>query len=79
MAEAKYIPRLKAEYQDKIVKVLEKELKIDNVNNVPKLDKVIVSCGVGKKRDDKRFTETVENLDVTWKSGNIRIEYNNSN
>jgi large subunit ribosomal protein L5 len=61
MAEAKYIPRLKAEYQDKIVKVLEKELKIDNVNNVPKLDKVIVSCGVGKKRDDKKFTETVEN------------------
>ncbi len=28
---------------------------------------------------EKTFTETVENLDVTWKSGNIRIEYNNSN
>lgn len=59
MADPKYIPRLKEEYNTKIVKALEKELKLDNVNQVPKLDKVIVSCGVGKKRDDKRFTETV--------------------
>ncbi|MBQ3306308.1 50S ribosomal protein L5 [Candidatus Saccharibacteria bacterium] len=60
MAEKKYTPRLKALYNDKIVKTLEKELKLDNVNQVPKLEKVIVSSGVGKKREDKRFTETVE-------------------
>ncbi|MDO4978816.1 MAG: 50S ribosomal protein L5 [Candidatus Saccharibacteria bacterium] len=56
----KYIPRLKEKYNKEIVKSLEKELKLDNVNKVPKLEKVIVSCGVGKKREDKRFTETVE-------------------
>ena len=56
----KYIPRLKELYTTKFVKELEKELKVDNVNQVPKLEKVIVSCGVGKKREDKRFTETVE-------------------
>ena len=54
-----YTPRLKVLYQDKIVKDLEKELNIKNINQVPKLEKVIVSCGVGKKREDKHYTETV--------------------
>lgn len=56
---AEYTPRLKVLYQDKIVKDLEKELNIKNTNQVPKLEKVIVSCGVGKKREDKHYTETV--------------------
>lgn len=56
---AEYTPRLKVLYQDKIVKDLEKELNINNINQVPKLEKVIVSCGVGKKREDKHYTETV--------------------
>ena len=56
----KYVPRLKELYNKELVKKLEKELKLENVNQVPKLEKVIVSCGVGKKREDKRFTETVE-------------------
>ncbi len=60
MADTKYIPRLKEKYNKEIVKKLEKELKLENVNQVPKLEKVIVSCGVGKKREDKRFVETVE-------------------
>ena len=55
----KYIPRLRTLYNDEIVKKLEKELNIDNVNKLPKLEKVIISCGVGKKREDKHFTETV--------------------
>ena len=56
---AEYTPRLKVLYQDKIVKDLEKELNIKTINQVPKLEKVIVSCGVGKKREDKHYTETV--------------------
>lgn len=59
MAETKYIPRLKEQYDKEIVSALMKELDIKNVNQVPKLEKVVVSCGVGKKRDDKRYTETV--------------------
>ena len=59
MADTKYIPRLKTEYNDKIVKTLMKDLDIKNINQVPKLEKVVVSCGVGKKREDKRYTETV--------------------
>ncbi|MBR5621009.1 50S ribosomal protein L5 [Candidatus Saccharibacteria bacterium] len=60
MADAKYVPRLKAKYDEEIVKTLMKDLGIKNINEVPKLEKVTVSCGVGKKRDDKRYTETVE-------------------
>ena len=55
----KYIPRLKELY-NKEAKNLQKELSLDNINQVPKLEKIVVSCGVGKKREDKRFTETVE-------------------
>ena len=55
----KYIPRLKELY-NKEAKNLQKELNLTNVSQLPKLEKVVVSCGVGKKREDKRFVETVE-------------------
>jgi len=57
---ADYIPRLKADYNKQIRADLKKTLKLANINQVPKLEKVVVSCGVGKKREDKKFTETVE-------------------
>ena len=53
-------PRLKALYNNELKAKLQKELKLTNINQVPELKKVVVSCGVGKKREDKRFTETVE-------------------
>lgn len=56
----KYIPRLKALYNTTIVETLKKELGLDNVNQVPKLEKIVVSTGVGKKREDKKYVETVE-------------------
>lgn len=59
--ETKYTPRLKELYKEKFINELKQELNLGNVNEVPKLEKVIVSSGVGKKREDKRFTETVEN------------------
>ena len=61
MAEAKIIPRLKADYNDKIVKELQKELSIKNVHDVPKLTKIVVSSGVGRSKDDKRHQEIVAN------------------
>jgi len=63
MAESKttkITPRLKALYNDKIAKELQKELGLANINQVPKLEKIVVSSGVGKKREDKKFTETVD-------------------
>lgn len=60
MADAKYVPRLKELYNKELKAKLMKELDLKNINEVPELKKVVVSCGVGKKREDKKFTETVE-------------------
>ena len=53
-------PRLKALYNSELKAKLKKELGLKNINQVPELKKVVVSCGVGKKREDKKYTETVE-------------------
>lgn len=60
MAETKYEARLKTLYNKEIAKQLKEELGLKNINQVPKLEKIMVTSGVGKKREDKRFTETVE-------------------
>ncbi len=59
-ADAKAQPRLKELYNNELKAKLMKELGLSNISQVPELKKVVVSCGVGKKREDKRFTETVE-------------------
>lgn len=61
MAETSYTPRLKALYQTKYAAELKDELKIDNAMNVPKLDKIIVSSGVGRNKDNKHYQEVVLN------------------
>ena len=59
-AEAKVGPRLKALYKNELKAKLMKELGLKNINQVPELKKIVVSSGVGKKREDEWFTETVE-------------------
>jgi large subunit ribosomal protein L5 len=54
-------PRLKALYQDKYRKELQAELNLDNVLQVPSIEKIVVSVGLGKSKDDKRMQEVVTN------------------
>lgn len=54
-------PRLKALYNESLVAELEKELELTNVHQVPRLEKIVVSVGIGKNKDDKRFHEVVVN------------------
>ena len=54
-------PRLKALYKDTIVKELQAELALGNIHQVPKLEKIVVSVGTGKNKDDKRYYEVVRN------------------
>jgi large subunit ribosomal protein L5 len=54
-------PRLKALYSTTIVKELQAELNLANVHQVPKLEKITVSVGIGKNKDDKRHYEVVRN------------------
>lgn len=56
---ADYSPRLKELYNKELKVKLQKVLGLKNINEVPELTKVIVASGVGKKREDKKFTETV--------------------
>ncbi len=56
-----YVPRLKKIYKEKLVDQLQKELKLVNKNQVPKLQKIVVSVGIGKKKDDKHYHEVVFN------------------
>lgn len=53
--------RLKSLYKTKLSSDLKKELKLDNINQVPELYKIVVSSGIGKHKDDKRFHEIVRN------------------
>ena len=54
-------PRLKALYASTYAKELQAELGLDNINQVPKLEKIVVSVGIGKNKDDKRHYEVVRN------------------
>lgn len=54
-------PRLKALYKDTYVKELQTELELKNVNQVPVLEKIVVSVGTGKSKDDKRMLEAIKN------------------
>ena len=54
-------PRLKALYDTQYRKELQTELGLDNVHQVPSLEKIVVSVGIGKNKDDKRHYEVVKN------------------
>ena len=54
-------PRLKALYDTQYRGELQAELSLENVHQVPKLEKIVVSVGLGKSKDDKRFHEVVKN------------------
>ncbi len=56
-----YVPRLKALYKDKLTKELQAELELKNIHQVPKLQKIVVSVGIGKNKDNKQYYEAVKN------------------
>ena len=52
-----YIPRLKQEYNDRVVSALKEEFGYKNVMQVPKLEKIILSRGVGAAVSDKKLID----------------------
>lgn len=52
-----YIPRLKQEYQDKVIKSLFEEFGYKSIMQVPKLQKIVVSKGVGAATADKKLID----------------------
>lgn len=52
-----YIPRLKQEYKDKVVAALTEEFGYSNVMQVPKIQKIVISKGVGAAVSDKKLID----------------------
>jgi large subunit ribosomal protein L5 len=53
--------RLKVAYNSTYKAELMKELGLANVNQVPKLDKIVVNVGLGRAKDDKKLLEIATN------------------
>lgn len=53
--------RLRVAYNTKIAAELQKELGLANAHQVPRLEKIVVNCGLGKAKDDKKILEVATN------------------
>ena len=57
--------RLKEKYQNEIVPVLEKNLGIQNIMEVPRLEKVVLNIGLGEAMDNPKVLDSaVEDLTI---------------
>jgi large subunit ribosomal protein L5 len=55
--EARVLPRLKARYASEIKATLQEEFSYSNVNQVPRLVKVVVNMGVGDAAKDSKLID----------------------
>ncbi len=53
--------RLKTEYNKQYAAELQKELKLTNRQEVPKLEKIVINVGLGRAKDDKKLMEVATN------------------
>src|SRR6476620_7747995 len=49
-----YKPRLKSDYEDRIVKAMTEKFGYKNRLQVPRLDKIVINMGVGEATQDKK-------------------------
>ena len=65
MADTKYTPRLKAEYSDRIKKVMTEKFGYSNGMQVPKLDKIVLNMGIGEAvADSKTANAAIKDLEA---------------
>jgi large subunit ribosomal protein L5 len=58
MADSKYIPRLKRDYDERIAQAMTEKFGYKNKLEIPKLDKIVLNMGVGEATQDKKKVET---------------------
>ena len=56
--KAKYTPRLKADYDERIVAAMTEKFGYKNRMEVPRLEKIVLNMGVGEATQDKKRVET---------------------
>jgi len=54
MAESKYVPRFKELYFSTVRDELQKKFQYKNVNQIPKIEKIVVNMGVGEAATDSK-------------------------
>ena len=65
MADEKYTPRLKALYDETIVKALTEKFGYKNHMEVPKIEKIVLNMGVGEAtQDKKKVTAAAEEMEL---------------
>ncbi len=52
-----YVPTLKEKYRSEMVEALKKEFSYDNVMQVPRLTKIVLSQGIGAATADKKLVD----------------------
>jgi len=58
-------PRLKEKYEKEVVPALKEQLALGNVNEVPRLEKIVVNMGVGAAvQDSKQLDAAIEDLRI---------------
>ena len=57
MAEATYTPRLRKDYDERIVQAMTDKFGYKNRMEVPRLDKIVINMGVGEATQDKKKVE----------------------
>ena len=57
MADAKYTPRLRKDYDERIAKAMTEKFGYKNALEVPKLEKIVINMGVGEATQDKKKVE----------------------
>ena len=63
MADTKYTPRLKTEYQARIRAALKEKFGYTNEMQIPKLDKIVLNMGIGEAvSDSKKVNSAIADL-----------------
>ena len=57
-APAGYVPRLKEQYRAQVAGTLHEEFGYDSVMQTPRLEKIVLSAGVGEAVNNKRLLDT---------------------
>ncbi|CAG0910101.1 unnamed protein product, partial [Cyprideis torosa] len=57
MSTTTYIPRPMANYKEKVIPALMEEFSYKNVMQVPKLEKIVISQGIGAATADKKMID----------------------
>jgi large subunit ribosomal protein L5 len=66
------VPRVKQEYKDRVIQAMTEEFSYTNVMQVPKLQKIVISRGVGAAVADKKLVEHAVD-ELTQISGQLAV------